>query len=113
MLERIGVDPDFLGRIVTGDESWVFQYDQETKRQSPAVDVPKFTTTEESVSVKVKNQDHTDHFLRPKGFGASRVCASGPNSKSALLSASPQPPQRLGSPLQTSSLESQVLDAPS
>ena len=34
------------------------------------------------------------------------------NSKPALLSASPQPPQRPGSPLQTSSLERQVLDAP-
>ena len=34
MLERIKADPDFLGRIITGNESWVFQYDPETKRQS-------------------------------------------------------------------------------
>ena len=34
MFERIGADPDFLGRIITGDESWVFQYDPEIKRQS-------------------------------------------------------------------------------
>ena len=33
-LERIGADPDFLGRIITGDEFRVFQYDPETKRQS-------------------------------------------------------------------------------
>ena len=34
MFERIGADPDFLGHIITGDESWVFQYDPKTKRQS-------------------------------------------------------------------------------
>ena len=25
---------DILGRVITGDETWVFQYDPETKRQS-------------------------------------------------------------------------------
>ena len=34
MLERIGANPDFLSHIITRDESWVFQYDPETKRQS-------------------------------------------------------------------------------
>ena len=28
------VNPEFLGRVITGDETWVFQYDPETKRQS-------------------------------------------------------------------------------
>ena len=92
MLERIGADPDFLGHIITGDETWVFQYDG-NQEVEPAVDNPKFITTQQSAHVKVENQDHADHFLRPKGFSASRVCASGPNSKPALLSASPQPPQ--------------------
>ena len=27
-------EPDFLGKVITGDETWVFQYDLETKRQS-------------------------------------------------------------------------------
>ena len=71
------------------------------------MDDPKFTATQESAHVKVENQDHADHFLRSKGFGASRVCASEPNSKPALLSVSSQPSQRPGS-LQTSSLERQV-----
>lgn len=34
LLEKIGEDPEFLGRVITGDETWVFQYDPETKRQS-------------------------------------------------------------------------------
>ena len=27
-------DPDLLGRVITGDESWIFEYDPEPKRQS-------------------------------------------------------------------------------
>lgn len=26
--------PNLLGRVTTGDESWIFKYDRETKRQS-------------------------------------------------------------------------------
>lgn len=33
-LESIENDPHFLERVITGDESWVFEYDPETKRQS-------------------------------------------------------------------------------
>jgi len=31
LLER---QDDILGRVITGDETWVYQYDPETKRQS-------------------------------------------------------------------------------
>ena len=34
MLEKIKDDPDILRPITTGDETWVFQYNPETKRQS-------------------------------------------------------------------------------
>jgi hypothetical protein len=34
MLERLENEPDFLNRVITGDESWFFEYDPETKRQS-------------------------------------------------------------------------------
>ena len=33
-LEKIRDDPDILYQVITGDETWVFQYDAETKRQS-------------------------------------------------------------------------------
>lgn len=32
--EIIGEDPEFLGRVITRDETWVFQYDPEAKRQN-------------------------------------------------------------------------------
>jgi len=32
--EAVGHDPNFLSRVITGDESWVYDYDPETKQQS-------------------------------------------------------------------------------
>ena len=34
ILEHLQTEPDLLQRIITGDESWIFEYDPETKRQS-------------------------------------------------------------------------------
>ena len=34
MLEKIRDDPDILYQVITGDKTWVFQYDPEMKRQS-------------------------------------------------------------------------------
>jgi len=31
---RLKIEPNFLDKVITGDESWVFDYDPETKRQS-------------------------------------------------------------------------------
>ena len=46
IIERLDDDPDLLGRVITGDESWIFEYDPETKRhsrqwKSPASPRPK------------------------------------------------------------------------
>ena len=34
ILEHLQTEPDLLQRVITGDESWIFEYDPETKRQS-------------------------------------------------------------------------------
>ena len=34
ILERLESDPRLLENVITGDESWIFEYDPETKRQS-------------------------------------------------------------------------------
>jgi len=31
--KRLETDPEFLSKIITGDETWVYGYDPETKRQ--------------------------------------------------------------------------------
>ena len=34
-------DETFLSRVITGDESWVYGYDPETKQQSPSGKIPR------------------------------------------------------------------------
>jgi len=34
MKDQLKMDPDFLSKIITGDESWCYRYDPETKQQS-------------------------------------------------------------------------------
>ena len=34
IVERLEDDPHLFGRVITGDESWTFEYDPETKWQS-------------------------------------------------------------------------------
>ena len=34
LLDRFEREPDFFNRVITGDESWILEYDSETKRQS-------------------------------------------------------------------------------
>jgi len=34
LLEQVEADPELMERVITGDESWFFQCDPETKRQS-------------------------------------------------------------------------------
>ena len=34
LLGRLEIEPDFLDKVITQDESWVFNYNPETKRQS-------------------------------------------------------------------------------
>jgi len=49
---RLEIEPNFLHKIITGDESWVFDYDPEAKRQS--------------------EEWHTKTSPRPKKAGMSR-----------------------------------------
>jgi hypothetical protein len=41
MFERLGNEPDFLTRVITGDESWFYEYDPDTKRQSEEWHMPQ------------------------------------------------------------------------
>jgi len=33
LLNRVEVDPNFINNVITGDETWVFEYDPESKKQ--------------------------------------------------------------------------------
>ena len=34
LLDRLEREPEFFSRVITGDESWILEYDRETKRQN-------------------------------------------------------------------------------
>jgi len=34
LLDRLEKEPEFFSRVITGDESWILEYDPDTKRQS-------------------------------------------------------------------------------
>jgi histone-lysine N-methyltransferase SETMAR len=60
-------DPNFLFNIVTGDETWCFQYDPETKRQSAEWKAPSEPNPKKITHGEVKSEDNVDLFLRFEG----------------------------------------------
>ena len=58
LLER---QDDILGRVITGDETWVYQYDPETKRQSAQWKIANSPLTKVP-SVKIKSQNNVVDF---------------------------------------------------
>jgi hypothetical protein len=55
----------FLNKIITGDDTWCFAYDPETKRQSSEwVGETYIPSAEETVIPKFLHQDHADSFFR-------------------------------------------------
>ena len=60
ILEELETEPNLLGRVITGDESWIFEYDPETKSSVEESDIAK---TEKSEDVQVQNQGDVDCFF--------------------------------------------------
>ena len=54
-------NPNFLKSIVTGDETWCFQYDPETKRQRNGSQT--IHHKQKSTKGSIKNQDNAYHIL--------------------------------------------------
>jgi hypothetical protein len=64
MLQRLETESDFLNRVITDDESWVFEYAPETKRQSEGMAHATVSKTDESSHEQIKTQENCHHFLR-------------------------------------------------
>jgi len=54
---------DILGRVITGDEIWVYQYDPETKRQSAQWKIANSPRPKKIPSVQIKSQNNVDDFF--------------------------------------------------
>ena len=64
LLERLD---DILVHVITGDETWVYHYDPETKRQI-ALKNCKFPTAKKIPSVQMKSQSHVAGFFDIRGI---------------------------------------------
>ena len=78
------VDKNFFNKIVTGDETWCFAYDPETKQQfwMGWWDIPSAKETEIPM---VSHQDHVDNFFQLSRCTAQRICTKRKNSKCRIL----------------------------
>jgi hypothetical protein len=56
-------DTNFFNKIITGDETWCFACDPETKRQSSEWVGETSPRAEETEIPKVPHQDHVDNFF--------------------------------------------------
>jgi len=55
-------DETFLSRVITGDQSWVYGYNPETKQKSPSGKAPCHQGQKSQRGEK-QCQDHDHHFL--------------------------------------------------
>ena len=53
-------EPDFLKKVITGDELWVYGYGPEKKGPVVPVEVAWFSTPEEGVAKSQQYQDHVN-----------------------------------------------------
>jgi AraC-like DNA-binding protein len=63
LLQRAENEATFLPIIITGDESWIYGYDPDTKQNVVTMEDAVVTSAEESEESLVKCQDNADRFL--------------------------------------------------
>jgi hypothetical protein len=63
LLDRASKDDNFLKRIITGDETWVYGYDVETKLPSSQYIGKNFAETETGAAGQVEPESHIDVFF--------------------------------------------------
>jgi [histone H3]-lysine36 N-dimethyltransferase SETMAR len=69
-------DPNFLSRVITGDESWCYGYDPESKQASSQWKTPRSPRPKKNQTGEIECQNNADLFLRH-----SRNCAQGIHSQ--------------------------------
>jgi hypothetical protein len=87
MFELLETEPDFLNRVIIGDESWFFEYDPENKRQRGTAHAT-VSKTEERSHEQIKNQENDHNFLRFQRGSSLRICTiwCHSHSESKILS---------------------------
>jgi len=63
ILDYANSDPEFLNIVITGDESWVYGYDPETKAQSSQWQHSTSPEAEKGQASAEQRQSDVNHFL--------------------------------------------------
>jgi len=71
-------DPDFLSRVITGDESWCYGYDPESKQASSQWKTPRSPRPKKNQTDEIECQNNAELFLQH-----SRNCAQGIRSQAS------------------------------
>lgn len=79
MLERVNSDPTFMERIITGDETWVYEYDMQTSQQ--ASKWCHSNQTEKTTSESLKSQGFAHCFFRYSWCCSLGISFGGSNSE--------------------------------
>jgi hypothetical protein len=58
--EQVRNDPDFLSKVVTVYESWIYGYNCETKQHSSQKEASIFTPAEESAAIEKQREVSAD-----------------------------------------------------
>jgi len=56
LLDRLEREPEFFSRVITGDESWILEYDPEAKPQNSGVAQCKLSPSQESENEQIQNK---------------------------------------------------------
>lgn len=68
LLQHARDDPTFMSRVITGDESWVYGYDPETKQQSSQWKSPKSPRPKKALQVRSATKSMIVVFFDIKGI---------------------------------------------
>jgi len=63
MKNQLKTDPDFLSKIIIGDEPWCYGYDPQTKQQSIQWKGASYPRPKKGEASQIKCENHVDLFL--------------------------------------------------
>ena len=63
LLGRLEIEPNFWDKVITEDETWVFEYNPKTKQQSEVAQ-EKFSSSEESTHEQIQGENYDYCFFQ-------------------------------------------------
>ena len=63
ILQQMKTNKKLLENVIAGDESWVFQYEPETKQQESSVEKCVLAQTKESLHATFTSESDADYLL--------------------------------------------------